>query len=274
MEHGGYGDDVGGVEVIVFFIKLKTNFKMNKVNQFEIKRSRACRFVGDRNQLIKKLEKEGKLFSPQYYCNKMGGYCADDDVCVALVSQAHLPTRFGEFDIAIFENNKDQKEHLAIIRGNLENATDVPIRVHSQCQTGDIFGSLRCDCRDQLEHALATFAHLDKAALLYLKQEGRGIGLANKIRAYHLQEQGMDTVEANVALGFEDDLRTYEIAASMLKLLSIKSIVLYTNNPQKIKGLTDNGIEIARRERIVMPPTPYNKDYLDTKKTKAGHLFD
>jgi len=251
-----------------------TNDRKNRVNQLEIKRSRACRFVGERNELIKQLEKAGKLFSPQYYCNTMGGYCADDNVCVALVSRAHLPTRFGEFEIAIFENNKDQKEHLAIIRGNLDDATEVPVRVHSQCQTGDIFGSLRCDCRDQLEHALATFAHLDKAALLYLKQEGRGIGLANKIRAYHLQEQGLDTVEANEALGFQDDLRTYEIAASMLKLLNIKSIVLFTNNPEKIKGLANNGIIIVRRERIVMPPTPYNVAYLDTKKRKAGHLLE
>jgi GTP cyclohydrolase II len=244
------------------------------VDQFEVQRSRACRFVGERSQLIKQLEKEGRLFSPQYYCMAEGGYCADDDVCVALVSRAQLPTRLGEFDIAIFENNRDQKEHLAITRGNLENATKVPVRVHSQCQTGDIFGSLKCDCRDQLEHALQTFAQLDRAALLYLKQEGRGIGLANKVRAYHLQEQGLDTVEANIALGFEDDLRTYEIAASMLKLLRIKSIILYTNNPAKIEGLADNGIEIVGRQRIVMPPTPYNVDYLDTKKKKAGHLFD
>ncbi len=203
-----------------------------------------------------------------------GGYCADDDVCVALVSSAHLPTRFGEFDIAIFENNKDQREHLAIIRGNVENAAGVPVRVHSQCQTGDIFGSLRCDCRDQLEHALRTFATMDKVALLYLKQEGRGIGLANKIRAYHLQEQGLDTVEANQALGFRNDLRTYEIAASMIKLLNIKSIVLLTNNPEKIRGLIENGIEIVRREPIVMPSNPYNISYLETKKKKAGHLLD
>lgn len=244
------------------------------MDQLEIKRSRACRFVGERSKLIKKLENEGKLFTPRYYCMAKGGYCADDDVCVALVSSAHLPTRFGEFDIAIFENNKDQREHLAILRGNVENATEVSVRVHSQCQTGDIFGSLRCDCRDQLEHALRTFATMDKAALLYLKQEGRGIGLANKIRAYHLQEQGLDTIEANQSLGFQDDLRTYEIAASMIKLLNIKSIVLLTNNPEKIRGLTENGIEIVRREPIVMPSNPYNISYLETKKKKAGHLLD
>jgi len=125
-----------------------------------------------------------------------------------------------------------------------------------------------------LEHALKTFSKLDQAVLLYLKQEGRGIGLANKIRSYHLQEQGLDTVEANKALGFQDDLRTYEMAASMLRLLSVKSIVLFTNNPQKIDGLTDNGITVVRREKIVMPSNPYNIDYLDTKKKKAGHLLD
>ena len=244
------------------------------MDEAKIKRSRACRFIGERSELIKHLELEGKLFSPEYYCMAKGGYCADDDVCVALVSRAKLPTRFGEFDISIFENNKDQKEHLTITRGDLNNATEVPVRVHSQCQTGDIFGSLRCDCRDQLEYALKSFATLNKAALLYLKQEGRGIGLANKIRAYHLQEQGLDTMEANVALGFKDDLRTYDIAASMLKLLNIKSIVLFTNNPEKIEGLTNVGIEVARREPIVMPPTPFNVNYLKTKKTKAGHLLD
>ena len=244
------------------------------MDEAKIKRNRVCRFIGERSELIKHLELEGKLFSPEYYCMAKGGYCADDDVCVALVSRAKLPTRFGEFDISIFENNKDQKEHLTITRGDLNNATEVPVRVHSQCQTGDIFGSLRCDCRDQLEYALKSFATLNKAALLYLKQEGRGIGLANKIRAYHLQEQGLDTMEANVALGFKDDLRTYDIAASMLKLLNIKSIVLFTNNPEKIEGLTNVGIEVARREPIVMPPTPFNVNYLKTKKTKAGHLLD
>lgn len=244
------------------------------MDQQEIKHSRACRFVGERNALIKQLETEGKLLTPRYYCNAKGGYCADENVCVALVSRAHLPTRFGEFDISIFENNRDGKEHLAITRGSLENATEVAVRVHSQCQTGDIFGSLRCDCREQLEHALMTFSTLDKAALIYLKQEGRGIGLANKVRAYHLQEQGLDTVEANKALGFQDDLRTYEIAASMLRLLGVKSIVLFTNNPKKIDGLTGNDIQVVRREKIVMPPNPFNVAYLDTKKQKAGHLLD
>ncbi len=239
-----------------------------------LKRSRACRFVGERNEVIKKLEKEGKLLTPKYHCMAMGGYCQDDAVCVALVSCAKLPTRFGDFEIAVFQNNKDGKEHLALIRGDVKAAAEVSVRIHSQCQTGDLFGSLRCDCREQLEHALTQFGKIACAILLYLKQEGRGIGLANKIRAYHLQEQGLDTVEANEALGMPDDARTYEISAAMIKLLEVKSIVLLTNNPRKIKGMEENGVVVARREAIIIPPNPYNKEYLSTKKKKSGHLLD
>ncbi len=239
-----------------------------------IKRSRPCRFVGERNELIAKLEKEGKLFSPQYYCAEKDGYCSDDSICIALVSKAKLPTRFGDFDISVFQNNKDRKEHIALTRGDLKHAGEVPTRVHSQCQTGDIFGSLRCDCREQLEYALNTFSKMDKAALLYLKQEGRGIGLANKIRAYSLQELGMDTVEANEAMGFLDEMRTYEIAASMIRLMLIDSIILYTNNPQKIRGLKENDINIVERKPVKIPPNPFNQKYLETKKIKTGHLLD
>jgi len=244
------------------------------LEQKVLKRSRACRFVGQQNEAIAKLEKEGKLISPKYYCMSQHGFCADDAVCVALISRANLPTRYGDFEIAVFENNKDGKEHLAIIRGDVAGATEVPLRVHSQCQTGDLFGSLRCDCRDQLEHALITFGKEERAILLYLKQEGRGIGIGNKIRAYHLQEQGLDTVEANEALGFPDDMRTYEVGASMLKLLEVESIVLFTNNPAKIKGLEENGIKIVRREPIIIPPNSYTVQYLKTKKLKSGHMLD
>jgi len=246
----------------------------NKLKQDVMVRSRACRLVGERSELVKQLEKAGKLISPKYYCATKGGYCADEDVCVALVSRAHLPTRYGDFEIAVFQNNKDGKEHLAVIRGDVNGASDVPVRIHSQCQTGDLFGSLRCDCRDQLEHALQTFGKLDQAVLLYLKQEGRGIGIANKIRAYELQEQGYDTVEANLALGMPDDSRDYRIGAAMLKLLNVASIVLFTNNPQKINGLEKNGIQVVRREPIIIAANPHNVNYLQTKKEKSGHLID
>jgi GTP cyclohydrolase II len=246
----------------------------NKLEQDFLVRSRACRLVGERSDLVKQLEKEGKLISPKYFCATKGGYCSDDDVCVALVSRAQLPTRYGEFEIAVFQNNKDGKEHLAVIRGDVREACEVPVRVHSQCQTGDLFGSLRCDCREQLEHALLTFGKLNQAVLLYLKQEGRGIGIANKIRAYELQEQGYDTVEANLALGMPDDSRDYRIGAAMLKLLNVASIVLFTNNPQKIKGLENNGVKVVRREPIIVPANPHNVNYLQTKKEKSGHLID
>jgi len=240
----------------------------------QIKINHSCRFVGERNELIKKLEKEGKLISPAYYCAVMGGYCSDDALCIAMVSKAYLPSIFGEFDISVFQNNRDGKEHLAVTRGDLDGAEEVPVRIHSQCQTGDIFGSLRCDCREQLEFALKKFSTMERAALLYLKQEGRGIGLANKIRAYHLQEQGLDTIEANHALGYPDEMRDYEIAAAMIRLLNIKSVALYTNNPKKIEGLEKYDIKVVRREPVIIPPNRFNKNYLETKKKKAGHLLD
>ena len=239
-----------------------------------LKRSRPCHIAIDSNELITSLEQDGKLISPAYYCQTMGGYCSDDHICVALVSRAQLPTRYGDFEVAAFLNNKDGKEHIALIRGDVSHQPDIPVRIHSQCQTGDLFGSLRCDCREQLEQALTVFGKMEQAVLLYLIQEGRGIGIANKIRAYSLQEQGLDTVEANEALGLPDDLRSYEIAAAMLKLLDVNSVVLYTNNPKKIDGLTENGIVVSRREEILIAPNEHNEFYLKTKKEKSGHWLD
>jgi GTP cyclohydrolase II len=197
-----------------------------------------------------------------------------DNVCVRVVAMAELPTRFGDFHIVAFENNKDGKEHVAITRGDVIGASDVPVRLHSECLTGDVMGSLRCDCRDQLESALKKIGRMDRGMILYLRQEGRGIGLINKIRAYSLQDQGLDTVEANLALGFRDDERDYAVAAHMLMSLKIESVQLMTNNPKKISQLTQYGIKVNGRIPHIMEPNEYNRFYLETKAAKSGHLID
>jgi GTP cyclohydrolase II len=193
---------------------------------------------------------------------------------VRVVAMAELPTRFGNFHIIAFENNRDGKEHVAITRGDVIGAQDVPVRLHSECLTGDALGSLRCDCRDQLEAALKTIGQMEKGMVLYLRQEGRGIGLTNKIRAYSLQDQGLDTVEANHALGFRDDERDYAVAAQMLQALKIDSVQLMTNNPRKINQLRQYGIQVSDRIPHVMEPNAYNRFYLQTKAAKSGHMID
>jgi len=197
-----------------------------------------------------------------------------DHVCVKIAAIAELPSRFGQFHIVAFYNNKDDKEHVAIVKGDVTNAENVPVRVHSECLTGDVMGSLRCDCRDQLESALRMIGKMDKGILLYMRQEGRGIGLINKIRAYGLQEHGYDTVEANIALGFRDDERDYAVAAHMLESLKVRSIQLITNNPTKIAELEKNGICVTGRIPHIMKPNQYNRFYLETKANKSGHLID
>jgi GTP cyclohydrolase II len=197
-----------------------------------------------------------------------------DKVCVRIVAMAELPTRFGEFHIIAFENNRDGKEHVAIIKGDVIGATDAPVRLHSECLTGDALGSLRCDCRDQLEASLVAIGHMERGLVLYLRQEGRGIGLINKIRAYSLQDQGLDTVEANHALGFRDDERDYAVAAHMLMSLKIESVRLITNNPKKIQQLIDYGIKVSDRIPHIMEPNEYNRFYLETKAAKSGHMID
>jgi GTP cyclohydrolase II len=195
-------------------------------------------------------------------------------ICVKIVAIAELPTRFGRFQIAAFWNNRDAKEHVAIMHGDVRNAEDVPTRVHSECLTGDALGSLRCDCRDQLEVSLRRIAAEERGLVLYLRQEGRGIGLLNKIRAYGLQDRGLDTVEANEALGFRDDEREYSIAAHMLSSLRVRSIRLLTNNPRKVEELRRLGIRINRRLPHVIPPNDFNRFYLETKASKSGHFID
>lgn len=197
-----------------------------------------------------------------------------DRSCVRIAAIADLPTRFGTFHIVAFWNNRDGKEHVALVRGDVTGAADVPVRLHSECLTGDALGSLRCDCRDQLEAALRMLGQQERGILLYMRQEGRGIGLLNKLRAYGLQDYGYDTVEANLALGFGDDEREYSVAAHMLMSLKVESIQLLTNNPRKIAALTALGIQVTGRIPLIMPPNPYNRFYLETKARRSGHLLD
>jgi GTP cyclohydrolase II len=208
--------------------------------------------------------------SREHECDGYG----EDHICVRIAAFAELPSRFGDFHVVAFTNTHDGKEHAAFVRGEAWFSEEVPVRIHSECLTGDAIGSLRCDCRDQLETALKMIGAMDKGILLYLRQEGRGIGLTNKIRAYELQDEGLDTVEANLALGFRDDERDYSIAAHMLDALQIKSIRLITNNPRKIDGLRALGIAVNDRIPIVIPPNPYNQFYLETKATKSGHMIN
>jgi len=198
----------------------------------------------------------------------------DDRLRVRVVAVADLPTRYGRFRVVGFCNSRDDKEHLAIVHGPIVGAADVLTRIHSECLTGDALGSLRCDCRDQLEAALRRLASAPRGLLLYLRQEGRGIGLANKIRAYSLQDRGLDTVEANLALGFHDDERDYGIAAAMLRSLGVRSIRLMTNNPRKIDQLRALGVEVTGREPHVIPPNEHNRFYLETKARRSGHFIE
>ena len=195
-------------------------------------------------------------------------------ICVRIVAIAELPSRFGIFQIAAFWNNRDQKEHVAIMRGNVFGRDEVLTRMHSECLTGDALGSLRCDCRDQLEAGMRRVAKEDCGLVLYLRQEGRGIGLINKIRAYELQDRGLDTVDANLALGFRDDEREYSIAAHMLHSLKVRSVRLLTNNPRKVNDLSALGVKVAARLPHVIPPNDYNRFYLETKASRSGHFID
>ncbi|HLE48216.1 MAG TPA: GTP cyclohydrolase II [Candidatus Thermoplasmatota archaeon] len=190
-----------------------------------------------------------------------------------IAASAHLPTRYGRFRIVAFEGAADGKEHVAIVRGDVAGRTRVPVRIHSECLTGDAFGSLRCDCREQLEAALQALGRLEHGVILYLRQEGRGIGLANKIRAYALQDAGLDTVEANEALGFRPDERDYAVAAQMLAAVDVGSIELMSNNPHKLRALRAHGVLVEGRIPIVVPSNPHNRSYLETKRAKAGHLL-
>jgi len=200
-------------------------------------------------------------------------YRRRNEKLVRRVAEASLPTSFGEFAAIAYRSIVDPDEHVALVRGDISSEEPVLVRVHSECLTGDVFGSLRCDCGEQLSMALQDIIAEDRGVLLYMRQEGRGIGLHNKLRAYELQDQGMDTVEANEVLGFAPDLRDYGIGAQILVDLGVKNIRLLTNNPKKVVGLEGYGLKVVATVPIVAPVTPYNAAYLETKGKKLGHHF-
>ena len=193
---------------------------------------------------------------------------------VSVYAETNLPTLYGEFKVYVFRNTIDHKEHLAIVKGAPEDGENIPVRIHSECLTSEVLGSLKCDCREQLQGAFKYIAVQGQGIILYMRQEGRGIGLGNKIRAYALQEKGFDTVEANHILGFPDDLRRYDVAAAMLHTLGVKSVQLLTNNPQKIAGVEEYGIAVRERIPLIIEPNHVNRDYLFTKSQKSGHMMN
>lgn len=193
---------------------------------------------------------------------------------VKKVVEVNLPTRYGDFHLHLYHNVIDGKEHMALVKGDISTSEPVLVRVHSECFTGDTLGSLRCDCQSQLHAAMAQVEREGRGVVLYMRQEGRGIGLTNKLLAYALQDQGQDTVEANEALGFKADLRDYGLGAQILVDLGICEMRLMTNNPKKVVGLESYGLKIVERVPIVTEPNEYNERYLLTKQSKLGHLFE
>ena len=197
------------------------------------------------------------------------------ELLVRRAAETHLPTPFGgDFKAVVYENDVDHAEHIALVKGTIDPEKPVLVRVHSECLTGDVFGSQRCDCGEQLHAAMAQISKEGTGVVLYMRQEGRGIGLVNKIKAYALQDQGQDTVEANHSLGFDDDLRDYGLGAQILSDLGIKQLRLMTNNPKKIVGLQGYGLEIVERVAIEMPTCTTNLRYMTTKREKMGHLLN
>lgn len=193
---------------------------------------------------------------------------------VARYSEADVPTEYGSFRIVVYRESADPTvEHCAIVKGEVRGVEDLVIRVHSECFTGEALHSLKCDCREQLDQALRVISEAGQGAVLYLRQEGRGIGLGNKIRAYALQQQGVDTVDANLRLGFAADARKYHVATAMLQDLGVVSVVVLTNNPAKVEALRADGVLVTGRVPMDVIPNQHNQGYLDTKRQRMGHLI-
>lgn len=234
---------------------------------------KTCEKSVSREELLARMKGKPDFVEADHYCAGVGSYCTESGLCVQLVAKAALPTRFGAFTLYGFYDSREAKEHTAIVRGDVAGRERVPLRVHSECHTGDVWGSLRCDCRDQLEAAVRHIAGQPYGAVVYMKQEGRNIGLLNKIKAYQLQDLGLDTVEANQYLGFPPDARDYKVAAKIIQILGIRSVALLTNNPDKIAQLAEEGISVAERIPIVIEANPHDRAYMDVKKEKMGHLY-
>lgn len=205
---------------------------------------------------------------------KLQEYRKKNDKLVEKSVEAYIPTKYGDFKAYGYINLLNGEHHIALVKGDISDGEDVLCRVHSECLTGDVFSSLKCDCGEQLNFAMSEIEKEGRGILLYMRQEGRGIGLINKLKAYALQEKGMDTLEANLALGFEADMREYYIAAQILKDLGVKSLNILTNNPDKIEQLKDYGIDIKERRAIEVQANEHDKNYLKTKKEKMGHILE
>ncbi|BDG06928.1 bifunctional 3,4-dihydroxy-2-butanone-4-phosphate synthase/GTP cyclohydrolase II [Anaeromyxobacter paludicola] len=235
-----------------------------------------CEVMNDDGTMARRpdLEKLAREFDlPLISVADLIAYRMRKDSLVRRAAEASVPTVYGEFTAVAYENDVDKSQHVAFVKGGWKPGEPVLVRVHSKCLTGDVFGSERCDCGPQLHAAMRQIERAGKGVLLYLDQEGRGIGLANKLKAYNLQDQGFDTFEANVKLGFKPDLRDYGIGAQILRDLGVRKMQLLTNNPKKIVGLEGYGLEVTERVPIEMPATERNRAYLETKREKFGHLL-
>ena len=265
-EEGGVLKRAGHTEAVVDLARLAGSYEAGVLCEIMEQDGSMARLPS----LVELAEKYGLCITS---VRKLIHYRHKTEVLVEKIASADFPTKWGHFTLYAFKSELDNEEHLAVVKGDVNTEEPVLVRVHSQCLTGDILGSMRCDCGDQLQKALQAIEEEGRGVVLYMRQEGRGIGLGNKIKAYHLQDKGKDTVEANLELGFQPDLRDYGIGAQILFELGVRNIRLMTNNPKKIVGLEGYGLKVTERLPIEISPNQVNNHYLETKRDKMGHLI-